>query len=296
MIGQKNSTIITSLVKNKFRHQKNKKDWKKDKKKRKKDKKKRKKDKKKRKKDKKKLKDNFFVNDNNIDFFVKYKSLAMLLKNIEINYPFYIVSLCCLYFLSLKTKKDYFITVLSFIFISGFGYFVHWCSHAIPWTELYSQQDNFFSQNIYSDQIIRCFLNFMEFHDVIHHDSSINKQFHNIFLEAVNNSVTQGLLFVFVAIIIKQVDLWACVLWALLYATFHNINYNFLGFHSSKISLAHRNHHIDPTINFGIDIWDIIFNTKYPDEEPENYNHYGINLILLTIIMCYFMPKKSLLH
>ena len=283
MIEQKNSTVITSLIKNKFRHQKNKKDWKKDKK-------KRKKDKKKQKKDKKKLKDNFFVNDSNIDFFVKYKSLAMLLKNIEINYPFYIVSLCCLYFLSLKTKKDYFITVLSFIFISGFGYFVHWCSHAIPWTELYSQQDNFFSQNIYSDQIIRCFLNFMEFHDITHHDSSINKRIHNIVLEAINNSVTQGLLFVFAAIIIKQVDLWACVLWALLYATFHNINYVL---HSPE---THVNHHIDPTTNFGIDVWDIIFNTKYPGEEPENYNHYGINLILLTIIMCYFMPEKSLLH
>ena len=214
----------------------------------------------------------------------------MLLKNIQINYPFYIVSLFCLYFLALKTKKNYFITVLSFIFISGFGYFVHWCSHAIPWTELYSQQDNFFSQNIYTDQIVRCFLNFMEFHDVTHHDSSINKQFHNIFLEAVNNSVTQGLLFVFAAIIIKQVDLWACVLWALLYATFHNINYVL---HSPE---THVNHHVDPTTNFGIDIWDIIFNTKYPDEEPENYNHYGINLILLTIIICYFMPEKSLLH
>ena len=283
MIEQKNSTVITSLIKNKFRHQKNKKDWKKDKK-------KRKKDKKKQKKHKKKLKDNFFVNDSNIDFFVKYKSLAMLLKNIEINYPFYIVSLCCLYFLSLKTKKDYFITVLSFIFISGFGYFVHWCSHAIPWTELYSQQDNFFSQNIYSDQIIRCFLNFMEFHDITHHDSSINKRIHNIVLEAINNSVTQGLLFVFAAIIIKQVDLWACVLWALLYATFHNINYVL---HTPE---THVNHHIDPTTNFGIDVLDIIFNTKYPGEEPENYNHYGINLILLTIIMCYFMPEKSLLH
>jgi len=285
MIEQKNSTIITSLIKNKFRHQKNKKEWKKDKKEKKR---KKKKEKKKRKKDKNKK--NLNLNDTNKDFFVKYKSLAMLLKNIEINYPFYIVSLCCLYFLSLKTKKDYFITVISFIFISGFGYFVHWCSHAIPWTELYSQQDNFFSQNIYSDQIVRCFLNFMEFHDITHHDSSINKRLKNIFLEAVNNSVTQGLLFVFAAIIIKQVDLWACVLWALLYATFHNINYVF---HSPE---THVNHHIDPTTNFGIDVWDIIFNTKYPGEEPENYNHYGINLILLTIIMCYFMPEKSLLH
>lgn len=283
MKEQKNSTIITSLIKNKFKHQKNKKDWKKGKE-------KRKKDKKKNKKEKKKIKLKAFDVDDNQDFFHKYKSLAMLLKNIEINYPFYIVSLFCLYFLSLKTKKHYFITVLSFIFISGFGYFVHWCSHAIPWTELYSQQDNFFSQNIYTDQIIRCFLNFMEFHDITHHDSSINKKFKNIALEAINNSVTQGLLFVFAAIVIKQVDLWACVLWALLYATFHNINYVL---HSPE---THVNHHIDPTTNFGIDIWDIIFNTKYPGEEPENYNHYGINLVLLTIIMCYFMPEKSLLH
>ncbi len=294
MVEQKNSTVITSLLKNKFKHQKDK--IKKEKKKKHKKEKKNKEEKKKLKKKKEKKKqyetfDNYIaIDNNNKQLFIKSESLAMFIKNIEINFPFYIISLFCLYFLSLKTKKNFFITVISFIFISGFGYFVHWCSHAIPWTELYSQQDNIFTQNKYSDQIIRCFLNFIEFHDITHHDSSINKRFYNIFLEAVNNSVTQGLLFVFAAIIIKQVDLWACVLWALLYATFHNINYVL---HSPE---THVNHHIDPTTNFGIDIWDIIFNTKYPGEEPENYNHYGINLILLTIIICYFMPEKSLLH
>jgi len=220
----------------------------------------------------------------------KKDSLDMLSKNFKINYPFYIIALFCLYFLSLKTNHHYINTVLSFIFISGFGYFVHWCSHIIPWTELYSNQDNLFTQNKYTDQLIRSFLNFMEFHDITHHDSSINKQFNNIVLEAVNNSVTQGLLFVFIAIIIKQIDLWACVLWALLYATFHNINYLFIK------PETHVNHHINPTINLGIDVWDIIFNTKQPNEEPEDYNHYAINLVLLTIIICYFMPSNSILH
>ena len=118
----------------------------------------------------------------------------------------------------------------------------------------------------------------------------MNSTFKNIFLEAVNNTVTQGLMFVGVAIVIKHINLWACILWALLYATFHNINYLFIK------PDTHKNHHLDPTVNFGIDIWDIIFNTKYPGEELEDYNHYSINIVLLTILLCYFIPEKSLLN
>ena len=284
MNKQRNSTTITELLKKPFKRQKQKKK----KKKKHKTKKKKRKEKhiKKKNKEKKEKKENInkYVNIN------QSKSLILLIKNIKINYPFYCVSLICLYFLSKKTNHNYIFSVISFIFISGFGYFVHWCSHAIPWTELYEKQDNFFTKNKYTDEIARCFLKFMEFHDITHHDSDINKSFKNIFLEAVNNSVTQGLLFVFVAIIIKQIDLWACVLWALLYATFHNINYLYVK------PDTHINHHIDPTTNFGIDIWDIIFNTKYENEEPEDYNHYSINLILLTIILYYTIPKKSILN
>ncbi len=214
----------------------------------------------------------------------------MLKENIRINLPFYIISIICLYFLARKTKQNYILTLISFAFISAWGYFVHWCSHAIPWTELYSKQENFFTQNPYTDQFIKAGLKFIEFHDITHHDSDINKSFKNIFLEAVNNTVTQGLMFVGVAIIIKHVNLWACILWALLYATFHNINYLFIK------PDTHKNHHIDPTVNFGIDIWDIIFNTKHPGEELEDYNHYSINIAILTALLCYFIPEKSLLN
>ena len=280
MIKHRNSTIITDLLKKPFKRQK--KHIKKKKKKKKEKGKKTRKKKKEKKKEEEERKEYININES--------KSLKLLIKNIKINFPFYCISLICLYFLCKKTNHNYIFSVISFIFISGFGYFVHWCSHAIPWTELYEKQDNFFTKNRYTDEFVRCFLNFMEFHDITHHDSDINKSFKNIFLEAVNNSVTQGLLFVFAAIIIKQVDLWACILWALLYATFHNINYLFIK------PDTHKNHHIDPTTNFGIDIWDIIFNTKYENEEPEDYNHYSINLILLTILLYYIIPKNSILN
>ena len=43
-------------------------------------------------------------------------------------------------------------------------------------------------------------------------------------------------------------------------------------------------HHLDKTSNYGIDIWDILFGTKYNDDpnEIESINHYSINLIILT--------------
>ena len=34
--------------------------------------------------------------------------------------------------------------------------------------------------------------------------------------------------------------------------------------------------------NYGIDIYDIIFGTKYHWDDLENYNHYSINIVIIT--------------
>jgi len=72
------------------------------------------------------------------------------------------------------------------------------------------------------------------------------------------------------------------MLCALMYATTHNINYVYL-----KPSV-HRDHHIDNSTNFGIDIADILFDTKYNLDDIETHNHVSINLIIITLIIVYF--------
>ena len=72
----------------------------------------------------------------------------------------------------------------------------------------------------------------------------------------------------------------------LFYATVHNINYNIVS------PQTHQNHHKDKNTSYGLDIFDILFNTKYDVNEIENYNHGAINIIVLTLLFCYIMNKK----
>ena len=48
---------------------------------------------------------------------------------------------------------------------------------------------------------------------------------------------------------------------------------------------THIDHHKDSNKNLGIDIWDIIFGTKYDWNDIEDINHYAINFILCSIIV-----------
>ena len=63
----------------------------------------------------------------------------------------------------------------------------------------------------------------------------------------------------------------------------HIINYNII---KPKV---HEEHHEDKNTNFGIDIWDILFNTKN-NSDIENFNHSIINLIIILIIF-YFIHR-----
>jgi hypothetical protein len=120
----------------------------------------------------------------------------------------------------------------------------------------------------------------MDFHRNTHHDSSVNKQPTNLLWEGLNNLVAQGLFILFVSWVVRNMNMWIVVLWAFLYSTAHNINYEVL-----MKSKTHGIHHNRLYVNYGIDIYDIIFNTKYDYNDIENYNHYSINLIIVTAIM-----------
>ena len=125
------------------------------------------------------------------------------------------------------------------------------------------------------------FLKIYEFHDETHHDLDVNKKYQNIFYEFITNIYTQGLAFILVVEFVKLVNYKVVLLWCFMYATIHNINYNII--HPS----VHRDHHINCHTNYGIDVMDILFNTKYDKKDIENFNHVSANLLIITFVLLY---------
>ena len=204
-----------------------------------------------------------------------------LFRSISNNYIFFITLFYCLYKFKQnpKYKSSYIQLLFSFITVSITGYFVHFISHHINFTNYHKENKNILTMNSYTNYIIKFICNFFDFHDITHHDTSINKQILNIIYEFFNNVVMQGLGLV---IFIKMLDLRVVLLWAFMYATIHNINYLFI-----KPS-THRDHHINNKTNYGIDYCDILFNTKYEWNDIETHNHGAINLLVVTYIIMYF--------
>lgn len=205
----------------------------------------------------------------------------MLFRSISNNYIFFITVFFCLYKLKQNPKynSSYIKLVFSFIVVSILGYFVHFISHHINFTDYHKQHNNILTMNSYTNYIIKCICKICDFHDITHHDTSINKQPQNILYELLNNIIMQGLGLV---IFIKMIDIRVVILWAFMYATIHNINYLFI-----KPS-THSDHHINNHTNYGIDYCDILFNTKYDWDDIETHNHGAINLLVVTYIIMYF--------
>jgi sterol desaturase/sphingolipid hydroxylase (fatty acid hydroxylase superfamily) len=123
---------------------------------------------------------------------------------------------------------------------------------------------------------------FVDFHSKIHHDLNINKTKINFVKEFISNVITQGLLLIPFIQFLKYLDMRVIIMWAFAYATIHNINFSFIN------PSVHRDHHKYNNTNYGLDIYDIIFGTKYDWDDIENYNHDSINIVVLTAIIIYF--------
>jgi sterol desaturase/sphingolipid hydroxylase (fatty acid hydroxylase superfamily) len=94
--------------------------------------------------------------------------------------------------------------------------------------------------------------------------------------------MTQGGLLIFFKYFFNLIDNRIILLWALFYATVHNINYNIVS------PQTHRQHHVNDKTNYGIDIWDIIMGTKFDYDTIETHNHASINLLLITALILFF--------
>ena len=171
------------------------------------------------------------------------------------------------------------------------GYNIHSLSHTHDACMAY---DNKFSKtHPRLNKAIVTFLTYtFDFHDKIHHDSSINKEPLNIIIETfLNFMVEGGFLLLFTRIIEFNMSFNSynfkfnraiLFLWAMLYATSHNINYNL------NSPIQHMNHHKEYNTNFGIDTLDILFDTKYDIENIEVFNHGAINIAIITFFILYF--------
>lgn len=209
-----------------------------------------------------------------------------LLENIGINAPFYFITSICLYILS-DTKHSFLSSVLSFILITALGYFSHVISHNIHFTSIYNKIPVITKHIPFLDKIIRKILRIYDFHHDTHHDSTINRTSENLCYEALNNIFIQGLLFIIIGEIYNYMNKKVFVFWGLLYASFHIINYSIVD------AIIHNDHHTNIHTNYGIDIYDILMGTKYNWEDIEDYNHYSVNAILLTILLTLFHHSLS---
>ena len=212
---------------------------------------------------------------------IETTTYRMLYQHFLKNIPFYIVLSYCLYLISGKSfcSINYLRCIFSWIFIGILGYFTHVISHNVDLRKIYNMFDNVFTRNEYYNKAMDSILKVYEFHDESHHNLEINKEPINIFYEFVTNIYTQGLWFILLVEFVKLIDTKVVLLWCFMYATIHNINYNIL--HPS----VHRDHHKDCHTNYGIDVMDIVFNTKYDKNDIENFNHVSINLLILTFII-----------
>ena len=218
-----------------------------------------------------------------------YEQGDPLLKNIKVNYIFYISILISVYFICKAENKNFIIGIITFIIVSMNGYFIHMISHFTNYTKIYDSLDNYITRNRFTSFIIRNMCRLVDFHDEIHHDSSINKKFKNAFIEFILNFITQCSYLLIVIFISKRMSYWIVALWGLSYSTIHIINYEFVK------PETHMLHHVDKHTNYGLDIWDVLFNSKYNNNnyKTENINHGAINVFILTGIILYFLRNKS---
>ena len=206
-----------------------------------------------------------------------------LLKSIYLNWFFFISLIGCCYYISLHTHYTFIQTLLTIITVSMLGYFVHMIGHYTYLTPIYNANNNYITNNKFLNYIVTKVCHFIDFHDTTHHDSEINKQPLNIIYEFINNFILQGGLVAGLIYTSKNYCIPAILVWALMYATVHNINYILMP------PKTHQNHHKNKHSSYGLDIWDVLFNTKEDPDEIEVYNHMSINMILLTlgIVYCY---------
>ena len=236
----------------------------------------------------------------------------LLIKSLKVNYIFWIIFLTCIVYLSInygdENSEDVIkiisglLTVIACIIV---GWMVHKMAHTIDYTNtvtiIYNKYLSFLPKWCKKILDVLCF--YADFHTKVHHNPKVNKIWYNLLIEFIQNIIiiTIGPLYISSIIKLKIVIFSSyfipnniiIIFWGLIYATAHIINYNII---ESKEHISHHNrdlskngaynNHNNKIYNYGIDILDILFDTKYEnDNSVENINHYAYNCIILLIII-----------
>ena len=227
-----------------------------------------------------------------------FKNINYVGKSIKLNFVFWTSTIICLIVITqFSDDQSYWNTGITFILAMLLGWYIHYLSHAYDLLLIYENSNNSLMNYIKSNQTLdylcRNIIYYtFDFHDKIHHDTSVNKKKFNLVWEFFQNFLMEGGFLILLAYFYDfKINLGSCtfkfnkavlLLWGMLYASVHNINYIILGCNQ------HVNHHINPKTNYGIDILDILFDTKYNIENIEDLNHASLNVILITLIIIYF--------
>jgi len=228
-----------------------------------------------------------------------FNNFTHLKKSFSYNFIFWITAFLSIIYLSkIHPNNSIKIGFFSFLLAMIIGWKVHYISHNIDYTalylKLYNQKHSYFRSFIdyfhLHHVMLNLFLFTLDFHDHIHHDSSVNKKWHFILNEFIQNVFMEGgiiVLFSFYFKISSSFNHFVIWMWAFLYATVHNINYLIIR------PDCHIEHHLNEQTNFGIDTLDILFNSKYDVSNVEIFNHAAINIVIITLILTFLIKYKN---
>ena len=233
----------------------------------------------------------------------KNKSLYNFLKrmkvfstNVKLNKRFWFTFIIGVFILSFKygtqkTLKSNIIMGFFSVFLAMFvGYFIHMLSHHISFVELYNDslnQSKYIPKSVH--KINKSFLKYtFDFHDLIHHDSSINKSHTNILIEGIQNLIFEGGLIILFYLYFKiklvlnnetySINPYVVLFWMILYTSVHLINYRLV--HPN----SHIAHHMDYYKNLSLtDLFDLIFGSKYDENEIQDLDHFTINAVFSVL-------------
>lgn len=205
----------------------------------------------------------------------------------------------CLSTVAYSQSVPYLDVAVTFIASMYLGYDLHRKTHERNISTLYDSWDNPVLDYIKThmpalESGLKWLVYHGDFHDKVHHDSHVNKNPYNVLVEVYQNLLSEGLIAAALCYWIRpSITIWGriitphiptMVFWALLYTSAHNINYAILN------PQEHINHHLFPNTNFGIDLMDILFDTKHEPEGYEIMHHAVPNIIIITALILW-VPK-----
>ena len=241
-------------------------------------------------------------------FYNLLNRLTYFCKNVKKNIIFWtsfivsILVLSILYGNQSSAVKNILSGFISIILAMLIGYVVHLISHLMDYEKLY---DDFIDSNKIFNMIPESIHKFMKliirytfnFHDVIHHNSNINKKWYNILIEGIQNMIMEGVGLIIFSLFTNfglklgaemyKLNHSTILLWSLLYTTVHLINYRIV--HPN----SHINHHKDYYKNLSLtDLFDILFGTKYDKNDIQDLKHFTINVLIIFILIIFLKSNN----